>query len=72
MTKWVLISNIIAWPLAYYLANKFLDNYPYHYEITIWIFLLAGGMAFVLSLLTVIYQAIIASLKNPVDSLRYE
>ncbi len=72
MTKWVLVSNVIAWPLAYFLMNKFLGNYPYHYEMTIWIFILAGGMAFGLSIITVIYQALIASVKNPVDSLRYE
>lgn len=72
MTKWVLISNIIAWPIAYYFMNKWLTNYPYHYEITIWVFILAGAMAFGLSLLTVIYQSLIASTKNPVNSLRYE
>lgn len=72
MTKWVLISNIIAWPLAYFLMGKFLSNYPYHYEMTIWIFLLAGSIAFILSVLTVIYQALLASIRNPVDSLRYE
>ncbi len=72
MTKWVLISNIIAWPTAYYLMNALLDNYPYHYEMTIWIFILSGGIAFGLSLLTVIYQALVASVRNPVDSLRYE
>ena len=68
MTKWVLISNVIAWPLAYFLMNKFLNEYPYHYEMTIWIFLLAEGMAFGLPLLTVIYQVLVASVKNPVDS----
>lgn len=72
MTKWVLISNIIAWPIAYYFMNKFLDNYPYHYEPTIWIFILSGSIAFGLSLFTVLYQALSASVKNPVDSLRYE
>jgi ABC-type antimicrobial peptide transport system permease subunit len=72
MTKWVLISNIIAWPIAYYFMNKWLTNYPYHYEITIWVFILAGAIAFGLSLLTVIYQSLIASTKNPVNSLRYE
>ncbi len=72
MTKWVLISNIIAWPVAYFLMNKLLDNYPYHYEMTIWIFLIAGVTAFGLSILTVIYQALVASVRNPVDSLRYE
>ncbi len=72
MTKWVLLSNIIAWPVAYYLMNKFLKNYPYHYELTIWVFLLAGGLAIGLALLTVIYQALVASIRNPVDSLKYE
>lgn len=72
MTKWVLISNVIAWPLAYFLMDKLLSNYPYHYEMTIWVFVIAGGMAFGLALITVTYQALIASVKNPVDSLRYE
>lgn len=72
MTKWVLIANIIAWPLAYYFMNEWLNNYPYHFDLTIWIFVLAGAIAFGLSLLTVIYQALVASVKNPVDSLRYE
>lgn len=72
MTRWILISNLIAWPVAYYFMNNWLNNYPYHYELNIWIFILAGVAAFILSLLTVIFQALIASTKNPVDSLRYE
>ena len=72
MTKWILISNIIAWPVAYYYMNNWLNNYPYHYELNIWVFIAAGGIAFLLSLLTVIYQALSVSVKNPVDSLRYE
>ena len=72
MTKWILISNIIAWPVAYYFMDKWLSNYPYHYELNIWIFIIAGGITFVLSLLTVIYQSFVASTRNPVDSLRYE
>lgn len=72
MTKWVLISNVLAWPLSYFLMTKFLENYPYKYEMTIWIFLISGAIAFALSILTVIYQALFASLRNPVDSLRYE
>ncbi len=72
MTKWILISNIIAWPIAYYYMNNWLNNYPYHYELTIWVFVFAGVAAFILSLLTVIFQALVASTKNPVESLRYE
>ena len=72
MIKWILISNIIAWPVAYYYMNNWLNNYPYHYELNIWIFILSGGIAFGISLLTVIYQALAVSMKNPVNSLRYE
>lgn len=72
MTRWILISNFIAWPIAYYYMNDWLNNYPYHYELNIWVFLIGGSIAFGLSLLTVIYQAILASRRNPVDSLRYE
>jgi len=72
MTKWIIISNIIAWPVAYYFMDKWLSNYPYHFKLNIWIFLIAGLIAFGLSLLTVIYQALVASTRNPVNSLRYE
>ncbi|MBI9053532.1 MAG: ABC transporter permease [Bacteroidales bacterium] len=72
MTRWVLISNIIAWPVAYYFMSDWLNNYPYHYELNVWVFLIGGSIAFGLSLLTVVYQAILASRRNPVDSLRYE
>jgi ABC-type antimicrobial peptide transport system permease subunit len=72
MTRWILISNLIAWPIAYYYMNNWLNNYPFHYELTIWVFVFAGVAAFILSLLTVIFQTLIASTKNPVDSLRYE
>jgi ABC-type antimicrobial peptide transport system permease subunit len=72
MTSWILISNLIAWPIAYYYLNNWLNNYPYHYKLTIWVFVTAGVAVFILSLLTVIFQALIASTKNPVDSLRYE
>jgi len=72
MTWWILISNLIAWPVAYYYMNNWLNNYPYHYKLTIWVFVFAGVVAFILSLLTVIFQALVASTKNPVESLRYE
>jgi len=72
MTKWIFISNLISWPIAYYYMNNWLNNYPYHYELNIWIFVIAGVAAFILSLVTVIFQAIVASTRNPVDSLRYE
>ena len=71
-TKWVLLANIIAWPIAWYAMNKWLQNFAYRIEIGWWTFILAGALALVIALLTVSYQAIRAATTNPVDSLRYE
>ncbi|MFC2164694.1 ABC transporter permease [Acidobacteriota bacterium] len=71
-TKWVLIANIIAWPVAYLATNQWLQNFAYRTSIKFWVFVSAAGLAFLISLLTVSYQAIKAAIANPVDSLRYE
>ena len=71
-TKWVLLANIIAWPVAYYFMNKWLQNFAYRIDLSVWIFLLSGLAAFIIALLTVSYQSIRAATANPVDSLRYE
>jgi ABC-type antimicrobial peptide transport system permease subunit len=70
--KWVLIANIIAWPLAYYFMDKWLQNFAYRTGLKIGTFLLSGTLAFMITLLTVSYQTIKAASANPVDSLRYE
>ena len=70
--KWILIANIIAWPIAYYFMNKWLQDFAYRIELSWWIFFLSGGIAFLVALLTVSYQAIKAATSNPVKSLRYE
>lgn len=70
--KWVLIANIIAWPLAYYFMDKWLQNFAYRTGLKIGTFLLSGTLAFMIALLTVSYQTIKAASANPVDSLRYE
>ena len=68
----VLLANLIAWPIAWFAMNKWLQNFAYRIEISWWVFLLAGGLALVIALLTVSVQAIRAALANPVESLRYE
>ncbi len=70
--KWVFLANIIAWPIAYYAMNKWLQNFAYHVSMSWWIFVLSGMMALVIALLTVGYQAVRAATANPVKSLRYE
>ena len=71
-TKWVLIANVIAWPVAYYLMNNWLSDFAYRITITPWIFLLSGAIAFIIALLTVITHALKAAMVNPVESLKYE
>jgi len=71
-TKWVLLANIIAWPVAYYAMNRWLQNFAYRINIGPLIFLQSAVLAFIVALLTVSYQAMKVSLANPVDTLRYE
>jgi ABC-type antimicrobial peptide transport system permease subunit len=71
-TKWVLLSNIIAWPVAYFVMKKLLERYAYRTQIGWEIFLLSGLAALLIALLTVSFQAIKAARTNPADSLRYE
>ncbi|MGD8777469.1 MAG: ABC transporter permease [Ignavibacteria bacterium] len=70
--QWVLIANLIAWPIAYYFMNKWLEDFVYRINITWWMFALSGGIALVIALATVSFQAIKAAIANPIDSLRYE
>ncbi len=71
-SRWVLISNIIAWPVAWYAMSKWLQNFPYRITIMPWTFLLAALLAFLIALLTVSYKVAWAARTNPVEALRYE
>lgn len=68
----VLISVVIATPIAWYFMNQWLERYTYRTEIHWWIFALAGMAALVITVLTVSYQAIRAAISDPVKSLRTE
>lgn len=70
--KLVLIANGIAFPIAWWATDKWLQEFAYHIEIQWWFFALAGTIAIIIALLTVSYQAIKAALINPVKSLKTE
>lgn len=70
--NWVLLANIIAWPIAYYFMNNWLQDFAYRINLTIWPFLLSGLIAVLIAIATVSYQSIKAALANPVKSLKYE
>jgi putative ABC transport system permease protein len=72
LTKWVLLANIAAWPIAYFFMNKWLYNFAYRIQLGIWIFIASGAGALFIALVTLSTMAIKAATANPVDSLRYE
>jgi putative ABC transport system permease protein len=71
-TKWVLLANVIAWPLVWWAMRKWLQGFAYRIDIPYWTFLVAGIIAFLIAIATVSYHAVRASRQNPSMSLRYE
>ncbi len=70
--KWVLIANVIAWPLAYLIMDRWLQNFAYKTSINLWIFVASGLIALLIAIATVSSQAIKAATANPIRALRYE
>jgi putative ABC transport system permease protein len=71
-TTLVVISFLIASPLAYFAMSKWLQNFAYRTDIGILTFIAAGGLALLVAWFTVSYQSIKAALANPVEALKYE
>jgi putative ABC transport system permease protein len=71
-SRWILAANLIAWPIAYFFANKWLQGFAYRTSLTLFTFVLAAILSSAVALLTVSYQSIKAATANPIDSLRYE
>jgi putative ABC transport system permease protein len=69
---WVLLANLVAWPLTYLGMHQWLESFAYRTSIGIGVFLLAGGSVLLVAMLTVSVQSVRAARANPVDSLRYE
>jgi len=70
--KLVLIASIIAFPVAWWGMNKWLQDFAYRVNIGWWIFFAAGLLAIIIALITISFQAIKAAIANPVKSLRTE
>ncbi|MEO7316791.1 MAG: FtsX-like permease family protein, partial [Ginsengibacter sp.] len=70
--KLILIAIIIASPIAWWLMDKWLLDFAYRIPISLWVFVIAGGIAILIALITISSQAIKAALANPVESLRTE
>jgi putative ABC transport system permease protein len=70
--QWILISFIIAIPLAWYGMHKWLENFAYKISLNAWIFVVAGLITVIIALVTVSLQSWKAARRNPVEALRYE
>ncbi|HSZ86466.1 MAG TPA: FtsX-like permease family protein, partial [Puia sp.] len=70
--KRVLIATVIAWPLAWWAMDKWLQDFAYRINLSWWVFAAAGFLAIMIALITISFQAIKAAVANPVKSLRTE
>jgi putative ABC transport system permease protein len=70
--KLVALSMVIAMPVAYYFMDQWLENYALRTSLSAWIFVVAGAGLLVVTLATVSFQVVRATLMNPVKSLRSE
>lgn len=70
--KIVLIANLFAWPAAWFVMSRWLENFAYRVDIGPGVFLLSGATAIAVAALTVSFQSVRAALADPVDSLKYE
>jgi hypothetical protein len=66
------MSNLIAWPIAYYLMRNMLSHYAYRTGLSVWIFFAAAGSTFIIAMISVCVKVISAAVANPADSLRHE
>lgn len=71
-TKLVLAATIIAWPIAYFTMNHWLQNFAYRIGIGWWVFIMSASLTIIIAFLTVSYQSIKAAVANPVEALRWE
>lgn len=73
-TLWVLLANLVAWPVAFYLMDLWLQSFAYRIEVWAfaWVFLASGLIALAIALLTVSLQAYRAATTDPVKALKYE
>ena len=70
--KLVIIANVIAFPVAFYLVQNWLAEFTYRVNVDVLIFFYAVGITVLVALLTVIAQSVKAALSNPVEVLKYE
>ena len=72
IAKLVIIAFVMAVPLTWYVMDQWLNNFTYRIDISWLVFIGAGLLSFIIAILTISYQAYMASMRNPIESLKYE
>jgi putative ABC transport system permease protein len=70
--SWIVVANLLAWPLVYIILQQWLRNYAYHIQPAWWVFVGAGIITLLIALATISIESIKAALANPIKSLRTE
>ena len=70
--KLVFVAAIIAFPLAWYVMHRWLEDFAYRTSIPWWVFVAAGTIAAIIAFVTIAFQAVTAATSNPVKNLRTE
>lgn len=70
--KLIIIANVVAWPITYFVMNKWLQNFVYRTGMNVFIFLTSAVVALVIATITVFSQSVKAAHSNPVEILRHE
>jgi len=70
--KWVLLANLMAWPITYWVMQQWLHNFSEYISLSPKYFLMAGFIALVIACLTVAYKLVVVAHQNPVEALKYE
>lgn len=71
-SRWILLANLIAWPIAWYAMSRWLQGFAYRAELNPLLFMYAGLLSIVIAAIPVGYHAVKAAIADPIDSLRYE
>jgi len=70
--KLIVIASVLAFPIAWYAMNKWLQDFAFRTDISWWVFALSAAVTILIALITISYQSIKAALTNPGVSLRSE
>lgn len=71
-TKWVLISNVVAWPIAWWVMSNWLENFEFRKSFPFWTFGVSLAVSVIIALITVSWQSVRAARMNPANSIRVE